>query len=301
MTKDLGKLRMYQIMKDDSTYNNALNKRIARLENFKSKLTAGNIKREVSKSISLTKECHQVAESLKNTYVRLAKIFPTETDKALDQVIAFQMKAATKSKDSKIKFPKQMMELALARQKDEYEIAKQVILEAITSKGKKDETMLDIVDRKYPEDGSFERTSLRMTIALLSSSYQTYMSSVSVSIEFIKIAEMFRGIFYMGIVEIHGGELDKKVFNDHLKDFGSEVAGLVPGLGEALSLMNMMKIVMDTVNDLQGVELPEMVKEAQGVDLFFLKYQAALKVWKSTAKIEIAQLEKLQNAVKQYQ
>jgi len=296
MTKDLGKLRMYQIMKDDSTYNNVLNKRIAKLENFKSKLTAGNIKREVSKSISLTKECHQVAESLKNTYVHLAKTLPTETDKALDQIIVSQMKAATKSKDSKM-FSKQMIELGIARQKDEYEIAKQVILEAMTSKGKNDETMLDVVDKKYPDDGSFERTYLRMTIALLSSAYKTYMSSVSVSIEFIKLAEMFRGIFYMGIVEIHGGELDKKVFNDHMKDFGSEVAGLVPIVGEALSLFNMMKIVIDTVNDLQGIELPEVVKEAQEVELFFYKYQVTLKAWKSAAKTEIAQLKKFQAAL----
>ena len=133
MLKDFGKKPIYKILKDDSVYNDVFNKRIARLEIYRSelaKLAGSKMAKEVGKSISLTKDCHQTAENLKSGYVRLAKIFPTDYEQVINQLIAFQMKAATQGKNYRVKIPQQMMEFALASQRKDYEIAKQVLLES---------------------------------------------------------------------------------------------------------------------------------------------------------------------------
>ena len=303
MAKNLGNMRIYQIVKDDSVYNSALKTRIARLEMYKSELLAGNLGKEVNKSISLTKECHQIAGNLKNTYIRLAKLFPTDTATALDQLIASQMKAAAKSKDSKGLFPKEMIENALVKQQNDYGIAKQLILEAINEKGNKNKTMLDVVDKKFPDDDSFESATLRMNIALLTTHYQSYMSAVSISAEFIKLTEIFRGLFYMGIVDYHGSELDEKQLENHLVDFAKETAGvfLPPFASNIIGLVNMVNRVVDIIMDLQGTEVPEIIKEAKKLELFLLKYQISLKAWKSASKTLMEQLNAFEKVIKQFQ
>ncbi|HNA90158.1 MAG TPA: hypothetical protein PK989_12660, partial [Anaerolineales bacterium] len=257
MAKNLGNMRIYQIVKDDSVYNSALKIRLARLEMYKSDLLAGNLGKEVNKSINLTKECHQIAGNLKSTCIHLAKLFPTDTTTALDQLIASQMKAAAKSKDSKDLFPREMIESALLRKHRDYEIAKQLLLEVINGRGNKNKTMLDVVDKKFPEDGSFERVSLRMNIALLSTHYQSYMSAISVSTDFINLAEIFRGLLYMGIIDYHGSELNEKELENHLMDFAKETAGvfLPPLASNIIGLVNMLNRVVDVIMDLHGAEV----------------------------------------------
>lgn len=303
MAKNLGNMRIYQVVKNDSVYNSVLKTRIARLEMYKSELLAGNLGKEVNKSINLTKECHQIAGNLKNTYLRLAKLFPTDTATALDQLISSQMKAAAKSKNSKDFLPQEMVENILVKRQSDYEIAKQLLLETTNGKDNKNKTMLDVVDKKFPEDGSFERDSLRMNIALLTTHYQSYMSVVSISAETIELAEIFRGLFYMGIVDYHGSELDEKELGNHLADFAKETAGvfLPPLASNIIGLINMVNRVVDVIMDLQGAEVPEIIKEAKKLELFLLKYQVSLKAWKSAAKTLMEQLNAFEKSIKHFQ
>ncbi len=287
-------------MKDESVYNDVYNKRITRLELYKAVPLTGGIKKDVGKSIRLTKECHQLASNLKSTYTRLANSIVTDTEKILEQIIAVNMKAAKKSKNSKHPFSESMLDLAINKQEEEYEIAKQLILEASkSSKWNKKQTMLEFVDSKYPEDGSFERTSLRMTVALLVNSYQTHISTISLFTDFIKISVIFRELFYMGIVDYQGSELDEKQLQKDLVGFLEETTGVLapPIISNLVGLFKMINKAVDVIMDLHELDVPEIMKELQKLTLYLSKYQTSLIAWKYAAKSLIPQLENIGNSI----
>ena len=69
----------------------------------------------------------------------------------------------------------------------------------------------------------------------------------------------------MGIVDYHGSELDEKQLENHLVDFAKETAGvfLPPLASNIIGLVNMVNRVVDIIMDLQGTEVPEIIKEAK--------------------------------------
>jgi hypothetical protein len=298
---DLSKLPVRKIKKSDDEYKSVLQKRIQRLNQWKPKAAESNLKNDFDKCVQLTKEGHELAEALKSLRNHFIHILPSDSHQALERVEALQEKSVQEDPQIKELLKYTDMQQAEARRQENTAKAKASLVDFIDGKGAKDESLLDFVEKRLANFDESRQGEIKLQVVLLFKGYQSYSSLVSVSASIIDMAELYRGLYYMGIVNIEGGRLDRKVLQDHIIAIVSEAVGLVPIVGEALSAFKISKEFWDAYREFKGVDVsPEIVKKAQFVEQFILNYETVLIEWNMKASALLSVSKNLEDTAKQY-
>ncbi len=295
MNRDIGKLRVFEILKSDEEYKSILKKRIQRLNSWKPKTTYSKLRKSFDECIALTEDCNRQAEAIKTKINHLAATFPQDMKQLVDRVSTFQRKSAEESDELK-----ELMKFGEAREffSDflyESTWAKEIIYEWLDKGG--DKILLDFAEGKLPEDtGDLQKASMKLQVSVLYSNVEVYSIAISACVDVINIARLIRGFFYSAIVNIQGGELDRKIFWDHMENIVEEAINLTPHLnttlGVALSIRKLMKEINDVSGELWVMDAqPKIVKDAEFLELYTLKYQLALRIWKEMARLMITSLK----------
>jgi hypothetical protein len=304
--RDKDNLRVFELLKSDSKYQAIFENRIKRLELWKSKIKKGNTAKKFKLCSRLSAKCQKIAESLEQSRINLLKTFPTSTEKAIDGVIAWHMKIMRDDKELQKNYKTDIGKLAKQQQEEEYKLAKKIVLEAITQKWAKDEeTLADFIDKRVSTDNDLTSASTKMTAGILYDSVLIYSNLLSVCMSVSEMAEIYRGLFYVGIINIDGGKIDKEIIFSHAKEIGGEafsaIVGNIPGVSLFLSGAKIVKEVVSAIQEFRDVDVvPDVVESVNFVEEYLAKYENALFEWKKIAEPTVVVLNNLAKSSNQY-
>jgi|GEM_PF-5009887 len=289
---DLGKMRLNQILKDESVYQAALNERIETFEAYKKRFRTERFKRKINRLIRKTRESHQLALALKTATTQLEGKLVDEAA-VLDHLSGSL--AAKFQKGLRGMIPAEMHKEMIAQLRSELLTAKQFILETRAGSQNNGLSFGEILNRELPDDGSAERRSLRSTIHDLAMLLEAYRETRSVCLLMIELAQLFRGMLYMGIIDVVGDYFDNAEFMNGLKSFGLE--GLGKALGDMPGILKTIQEMYSGLQVLQRNKLPDLLEKAEEAEEFFDVYLGYLLRWEDTAVRLMAQMNHIRQAV----
>lgn len=301
MYRDFRKLRHFQIFKSDQTYKTVVKKRIQRLKRWKIRASNSSINELIDININLTTECDEIADALKSAIRNLIQTIPDNVEQAFERVSKYEENTIFNSPEME-RFSQVLtgMEEISIRQRELRLIAKKLVLEAISQKLNTEENILDFIDRNTLNYSEIDQYSIRDAATWLVNGYGTYMDTLDAALLCVKLPELHRGLLYMGVINITGHEIDKKVFLDHAKEIGKQSVGSIPVASEILSLIGLIKELDKMIKDFLGDEVPDIVENTHFLEQSLLKYAVALNLWKKLAHTMISQLEDWTKTTKQY-
>jgi hypothetical protein len=127
--------------------------------------------------------------------------------------------------------------------------------------------------------------------------YTTLAKSALLIVDFL---ELYRGMLYMGIVSITGGEIDVKALKEHSRELSELLISMVPFLSNAIATYQLVNKLIDITQGIQGISLPDEIKDAQFVEQTLQKYTDLLLEWREVTKVQISQLKDLTRLAQQY-
>ena len=192
------------------------------------------------------------------------------------------------------------------QEKEKYKLTKKIVLEAITQKWKKDEeTLADFISKRVNIENDLDSATTKMATSVLYDSVLLYSTILSVSMSVSEMAEIYRGLFYVGIINIDGGKIDKEIIFNHAKEIGGEafsaIVGNIPGVSLFLSGAKIIKEVVSAVQEFRDVDVvPDVVDSVNFVEEYLSKYENALFEWKKVAEPTVIVLNNLAKSSNQY-
>jgi len=304
--RDKDNLRVFELLKSNEKYQALFENRIKRLEFLKSQTKKGNTVKKFKLCVRLSIKCQKIAESLEESRINLLKTFPRSKEEAIDRVIAWQKKAMQNDKELQKHYKTDIGKIAKQQQEEEFKIAKKIILEAITQKWKKDEeTLVDFINKRVSTDNDLTSATTKMTAGVLYDSVLLYSTLLSACMSVSEIAEIYRGLFYVGIINIEGGKLDKEIILNRAKAIGSEsfsaIIGFIPVVGSVLSGAKIIKEIIFSIQEFRNVDVvPDVIEKVNFVEEYFSKYENALSEWKKVAEPTVIALNNLAKNANQY-
>lgn len=133
MLEEFYNLKVFQVLKDEKVYQSTLDKRIVRLNNWRTKVTAKELKRGIDACINLTKEADQAAKKLLKTRKDFVNAYPFFENLAdvLDSVIEMQEDGLRKSGSFKEWSKYKEMQDAVKIKRESQAKAREIVLEAL--------------------------------------------------------------------------------------------------------------------------------------------------------------------------
>lgn len=302
MIEDFYKLKVFQVLKGDEVYKSVLEKRIKRLENWKLKVTAPKLKKEFDLCIRLTREAHKTAEKLRKGRNDFIEAFPKfETvSQALDLVVHLQDERLKNSDLFREWKNYQGMESTIAVINKSKSKAKEIVLEALEGKVKEDISMLELVQKRTQGYDSLLLAQVKSDVVLLHTGFQSFASLIGSCPSIVETLDLYRGFLYMGIVNIEGGRLDQKALWERATSIGENAIGFVPVIGNIIGAVKMTTEIIKAFQEFKGIDTPDIIDNAQDVEVFLGKYQSILRFWMAAAQVYITTTKSLSNSLKQY-
>lgn len=304
--RDKDNLRVFELLKSDAKYQAIFENRIKRLEFLKSQAKKGNTIKKFKLCVRLSIKCQKIAESLEESRINLIKTFPSSKEEAIDRVIAWQKTATQDNKELQKHYKTDIGKIVKQQQEEEYKISKKIVLEAITQKWAKDEeTLADFINKRVNIDNDLISNSTKMATAVLYDSVLLYSTLLSACMSVSEIAEIYRGLFYVGIINIDGGKIDKEIILNRAKAIGGEtfsaIVGNIPGVSLVLSGAKVLKELVVSIQEFRNVDvIPDVIEKVNFIEEFFTKYENALFEWKKVAEPTIVALNNLAKNANQY-
>jgi hypothetical protein len=302
MIEEFYKLKIFQVLKGDEEYQSVLEKRIKRLQNWKAKVTAKKLKKEFDVCTKLTRDAHRTAEKLRKVRNEFVEAFPKfETiAEALDLVVAL-LDERLKNSDVFKEWKKYKgMEDTLRVMNLSKSKAREIVLEALEGKVKEDISMLELVRKRTQNYDSLMLAQIKSDVVLLHTGFQSFASLIGSCPPIVETLDLYRGLLYMGIVNIEGGKLDQKALWDRAVSIGENAIGFVPVIGNIVGAVKMTTEIIKSFQELKGVDTPDIIDNAQYVEIFIGRYQSVLRSWMAVAQVYITTTKSLSKSLKQY-
>lgn len=302
MIEQLYNLKVFQVLKEEKEYQAVFDKRIAKLNNWKSKVSAAKLKRGFDACIKLSKESHQTAKKLLKVRNEFANSFPffDSIADALDSVISLQNEGLRKSDNYKEWKKYKEMEDTQKILREAQVKARSIVLEALEGKVKEDISLLELINRRAQDYEPLMLAQLKTEVYLQYSGFQMLERLLSSSPHIIQTLDLYRGLLYMGIVNIEGGKLDQKALWDRAASIGENVVGFIPVIGNIVGAIKTTNEIFKFIQEFRGVDIPDIIDNAQFVESFFSKYQIVLNLWMTTAQVYIYTTKSMTKSLKQY-
>lgn len=259
--KEILELTVNTIIKDKETYNKYLKKRLSIFEHWRRKDISNSLRESFDRCINLTNICHQISEEfeIKNKHF-LEKYKYENNYELLENALKIT------NVDSEINEPVETIDYI----KNIDKISKDIMLKALNNKENKDMTLYEFIENEIKIYDELDKSSIHFNVGIMHKTLDSYVLKMSIIGDLLQLLNIYKGLFYSGIVNYQGKKLEGKIFKEHLKKITIEIAGI----GGFVTFYNFL-------NDILLLESGEILENASFLDNYLDTYEKLLLSWVS--------------------
>ncbi|MFW0695742.1 hypothetical protein ACN09X_05045 [Aliarcobacter butzleri] len=259
--KEILELSFNTIIKDKKTYNKYLKKRLSIFEYWKRKDISSSLKESFDRCITLTNSCHQMSEEFEIKNKDFLEKYKCENNyKLLENALKI------------INVDSEINEIGVTIDyiKNIDKISKDIMLKALNNKENKDMTLYEFIENETKTYNKFDKSSIHFKVGIMYKTLNSYALKMSIISDLLQLLNIYKGLFYSGIVNYQGKKLEGKIFKEHLKKITIEISGL----GAFVTFYKFL-------NDILLLESEEILDNASFLDNYLDKYEKLLLSWLS--------------------
>jgi hypothetical protein len=272
----LCRIALGKLLLPESEYEKLYEKRRARLSSIE--VSSEGLADSLSRAAALTQQSHSEAAELLSTMEFIESRFPSTIGEKLGLLSQLSQQAETKVRIN-------ISEEVLAGVREKERKANEFLVWLLSDKhkgkaGGAELTVGEMLRERYKDEREFDLQLIEEMVSMRLRMLESIQLQLNVLVPMYDLLKIFRGILYVGVFSVAGGELDRKNTVDQLVGLAQELAGtFLPGLGLVVSLAKLISAWLEL--DIS----PEQLKNADFVERYLQTYTGLLTEWSVRARV----------------